>query len=123
MPLAITFGIIGVCFVIGWAATYGSRAYLGLTGLAFIAGAVAHLIPTQYRAARYGVIGVFILLLLFAFMSGVAYVRRRLARLREESSAREQAFFEMLRATEAQGKEGESSPEESPPPAGEEGAS
>lgn len=123
MPLAITLGIIGVCFLIGWAVTYGSRSYLGLTGLAFIAGAVAQLIPADYTAARYAVIAAVVVLLALAFIMGVVHVRRRLERLRAESAAREQAFFEMLQAAEAQRKEGESSPEQPPPPAGEEGAS
>jgi uncharacterized membrane protein YdbT with pleckstrin-like domain len=124
MPLAITLGIIGVCFLIGWAVTYGSRSYLGLTGLAFIAGAVAQLIPADYTTARYAVIAAVVVLLALAFIMGVVHVRHRVARLRAESAAREQAFFEMLQAAEAQRKEGEAPPEEaSPPPAGEEGAS
>lgn len=129
MPMAITFGIIGVCFVIGWAVTYGSRPYLGLIGLAFMAGAGAQFIPAEYTLARHAVTGVAVLLLVFAFIMALADVRRRLARLREASVAREQAFFEIFQAAEAQRRQQQDAPREgstpqedsTPPPAGEEG--
>lgn len=125
MDVAITLGIIGLAFLIGWAVTMFSRAYLALVGLAFITGAtgaVYRLIPADYVAARYAVLALCVLLVVVAFAVAVVSAKRRLAQLREESAAREQAFFEVFQAAEAQPRSQEdSATEESSPPGGDEG--
>ena len=112
MPLAIVLGIIGVCFVAGYVVTYGGRPYVALIGVAFIVAAAVSLIPAEQHVVRYGLIGVVALLLLSALLSAIVDMRHRLARLREESAAREAAFFETFQATEAKQREQE---EEKPP--------
>jgi Na+/melibiose symporter-like transporter len=110
---AITLGIVGLCFVVGWAATGATRGYLGLLGLALLAAAGVSLIPEGYRAARALGLAVIALLVVIALLMAVAHTRRRVAQLRSESAAREQAFFEMFQAADAkQRSASESSSEE-----------
>jgi hypothetical protein len=110
MPMVITLGILGVGFLIGWAATAFRRGYLCLLGLGFLAWAGYRLVPRDQATARYALLALFLLLFVMAFVSAVAAARRQLAQLRDESAAREQAFFEMFQAAQAKGG-GEAGPE------------
>jgi len=119
MPVAITLGIVGLCFVIGWVASYGSRPYVGVVGLGFIMAAAIPLI--QQVPTRYGVIGATVLVFCWGLVLMVIHIKQRLAQLREESAAREEAFMEVFQAAERQRSSPEQSPPEESPPTGEQG--
>ena len=120
MLVAITLSVVGLCFVIGWATAYGGRPYLGLVGLGFVVAAAIPIVG--HPPARYGIIGATVMIFVLALISAVRHVKGRIAQLRGESVAREQAFFEVFQAAEAQPRSQEdSATEESSPPGGEEG--
>ena len=112
MTTTITLGFIGLCFVIGWAATGATRGYLGLIGLALLAGG-REPGAEGYRVARWAGIAVVAVLVVLALAMAMTHSRQRLAQLRAESAAREQAFFEIFQAAESKRQEGaKSAPEE-----------
>jgi hypothetical protein len=103
--------IAGLSMVAGWATVFRNRYYLGLLGLAFLALAGALLAAQKVNAAKEfgaaapGAAAIARVLLpaagvlfLAAVVAAVHEVRRRIAEMREDYRAAEQALFEITQA-------------------------
>ena len=113
----ITFGVIGLFFLVLYLASYGRKPYLGYVGLAFWLMAGNAALPKGLVWSKWSKIGLAVLagvLLALAAISAIRETRRRLEQFREASEARAEMFLETLKAEQSKQEkapEGESTTE------------
>lgn len=125
---AIILGGIGLSLLVGYLYAYRKRSYVGLLGASFLALAADVALQPGGLYGREGAQGLkasllilAILLFLAALFVAYAETKRRLAALRREQQAREQAFRESLQAVaQRQKQESEQEKPQTPSQPGEE---
>ena len=97
---AAVIAFIGLCLLLGWVQVYRDRRYLLWLAIAFLSlGSNLWLPRGEYVGPRRVLLAVTLVTLIAAVVEAIVETRRRLARIRAQHRAREEALLEMVKAS------------------------